>query len=136
MATVRPEVSKKSKYWIERHRYHELKHFCLQYPVWRQSYFAVDSLARRPIEAAAKTNKVSDPVAERAEVLGYYSDRMAMVEAAALASDAGLAGYILKGVTEGLSFDALRVQTDIPCCKDVYYEAYRRFFWVLSKTRQ
>lgn len=29
--TIRPEVSKKSKYWIERHRYYELKHFCLQY---------------------------------------------------------------------------------------------------------
>lgn len=29
---IRPETSKKNKYWIPRHRYHELKHFCLQYP--------------------------------------------------------------------------------------------------------
>lgn len=31
-ANVRPEVSKKSKYYISRHRYYELKHLCLQYP--------------------------------------------------------------------------------------------------------
>lgn len=29
---IRPELSNKSPYWIERHRYYELKHFCLQYP--------------------------------------------------------------------------------------------------------
>lgn len=23
----------------------------------------------------------------------------------------------------------------IPCCRDVYYAAYRRFFWLLSKRR-
>ena len=31
MATmIRPELSEKNPYWIERHRYYELKHFCLQ----------------------------------------------------------------------------------------------------------
>lgn len=29
--TIRPEVSEKNQYWIEKHRYYELKHFCLQY---------------------------------------------------------------------------------------------------------
>lgn len=28
-----PELSEKNPYWIERHRYYELKHFCLQYPI-------------------------------------------------------------------------------------------------------
>ena len=32
----KPELSKKSKYWIPRHRYYELKHFCLQYPEWEK----------------------------------------------------------------------------------------------------
>lgn len=36
--TIRPEVSEKNQYWIEKHRYYELKHFCLQYPIWRKSY--------------------------------------------------------------------------------------------------
>lgn len=29
---IRPEVSQKNPYWIGKHRYYELKHFCLQYP--------------------------------------------------------------------------------------------------------
>ena len=29
--TLRAELSEKNPYWIEKHRYYELKHFCLQY---------------------------------------------------------------------------------------------------------
>ena len=36
--TIRPELSEKNPYWIERHRYYELKHFCLQYPIWKKAY--------------------------------------------------------------------------------------------------
>ncbi len=39
MATVlRSELSPKNKYYIDKHRYYELKHFCLQYPEWKQTY--------------------------------------------------------------------------------------------------
>ena len=41
---IRPEITKKNKYWIEKHRYYELKHFCLQYPIWRKAYAALDGL--------------------------------------------------------------------------------------------
>ena len=36
----------------------------------------------------------------------------------------------------GISYDHLKARTGIPCCKDVYYDLYRRFFWLLSKERQ
>lgn len=36
--TIRPELSEKNPYWIEKHRYYELKHFCLQYPIWQKQY--------------------------------------------------------------------------------------------------
>lgn len=36
--TIHPELSKKNTYWIEKHRYYELKHFCLQYPIWKEAY--------------------------------------------------------------------------------------------------
>ena len=45
---VRSELSKKNKYWIERHRYYELKHFCLQYPIWKKAYAALDGFSKRP----------------------------------------------------------------------------------------
>jgi hypothetical protein len=40
--TIRPELSEKNPYWIEKHRYYELKHFCLQYPIWRKAYSVLD----------------------------------------------------------------------------------------------
>lgn len=42
---IRPEVSHKNTYYISKHRYYELKHFCLQYPEWRKSYISLDAAA-------------------------------------------------------------------------------------------
>ena len=43
MATViRAEISEKNKYWIDKHRHYELKHFCLQYPSWKKAYADFD----------------------------------------------------------------------------------------------
>ena len=49
MATeIRPELSEKNPYWIGKHRYYELKHFCLQYPIWKKAYNALLGLSSRP----------------------------------------------------------------------------------------
>ena len=58
-----------------------------------------------------------------------------MIEKTAKETDLSLAEYIVIGVTEGISYDLLRVNYNIPCCKDIYYECYRRFFWLLNKVR-
>ncbi|MDR1066200.1 MAG: hypothetical protein LBL35_02025 [Clostridiales bacterium] len=136
--TIRPELSEKNKCWIEKHRYYELKHFCLQYPIWKKAYAALDSLSQRPsdLAALAKTNAISDPVGKCVEARSFYRERMGMIEQTAIEADAGLSGYILKGVTDGVSYDHLKARLGIPCCKDTYYELYRRFFWLLSKERQ
>lgn len=138
MSTViRPELSCNNKYWLERHRYYELKHFCMQYDIWKQAYNSLDSMVRiSPSGLYSKTNNVSSPVERCAEAREYYYDRMAMVEKAAKETDLYFSQYILIAVTTGLSYDKLRAQTDIPCCKDTYYELYRRFFWILNKLRK
>ncbi|WP_418273354.1 hypothetical protein [Hominenteromicrobium sp.] len=135
--TIRPELSEKNPYWIERHRYYELKHFCLQYPIWKKAYAALDGLSRRPadMEIFSRNRTTGDPTARCAEARSYYLDRMKTVEQTAIATDAELSNYILKGVTEGWSYDILKARLNIPCCKDVYYNLYRRFFWLLNKAR-
>lgn len=136
--TIRPELSKKNKYWIERHRYYELKHFCLQYPIWKKTYLTLDSLSKRPDDFVLYSNNGAhgDPTARCAKARLFYSDRMDMIENAAKKTDESLSCFILKAVTEGLSYDYLRLNLGIPCCKDVYYDLYRRFFWLLNKIRQ
>ncbi len=135
---LRPELSKKNKYWIERHRYYELKHFCLQYQVWKNAYASLDGLSKRPadLELFVKQNIHSDPTAKCAEAKAFYSDRMELIEKTAKIADVELADYILKGVTEGISYDYLKAKLEIPCSKDTYYDRYRRFFWLLNKERK
>lgn len=139
MGTVlRSELSKKSKYWVERHRYYELKHFCLQYPIWKKAYLAIDHLESRQFGEAvvSKTNRVASPTDKNIEALLYYSDRMKLVEQAATAADPEIADYILKAVTGNIAYDHLKASLDIPCSKDAYYDLYRKFFWILSHSRK
>lgn len=135
---IRPELSSKNKYWIERHRYYELKHFCLQYPIWKRAYTELDGYHRRSGSMIDAINdiRLSDPTERYVEDRLYFSDRMKLVEQAAIGSSIELASYILKAVTEGMSYDHLKTTYNIPCGKDVYYELYRRFFWILDKTRK
>lgn len=67
----------------------------------------------------------------RAEV----SESNPQIEKTAERTDTELAKYILKGVTEGWSYDIIKARLEIPCCKDSYYNLYRRFFWLLNKER-
>ncbi len=135
--TIRPELSEKNPYWIEKHRYYELKHFCLQYPIWKKAYLALNGLAKRPTDSVLFSSQqhLGDPTAKCAEARIFYSDRMELVKLVAEETDAVLGSYILQAVTNGISYDCLKARLDIPCCKDVYYDLYRRFFWLLNKER-
>lgn len=139
MSTViRPEVSSKNKYWIDKHRYYELKHFCLQYPEWKRAYaeFSDPGIPLSMIERMPTDNIPGDPTAKRAMLKAYYSDKIALIEQTALETDLYLREYILKAVTEGLSYAHLKTKLNIPCGRDMYYDRYRRFFWILSKSRE
>ncbi len=85
---------------------------------------------------SSRTNKIQRPVEDTVIAREYYAERMSIVEATAKETDEDLWKYILKAVTEGLSYECLRAQTNIPCCKDTYYDLYRRFFWLLNKRRK
>lgn len=108
MATeIRPELSEKNPYWIGKHRYYELKHFCLQYPIWKKAYNALLGLSSRPndLDIFVKSGQVrSDPTARCAESRVSFAKRMELVEQAAIGTDGDLYPYILRGVTEGLSY--------------------------------
>jgi len=133
MATViRPEISEKNKYHISKHRHYELKHFCLQYPEWRRSYTEADGFGRI---ASESDTRYSDRTAKHGTLRAKYIDRIKLIEEAARLADDGLSHYILKGVTEGYSYTYLKTTMNMPCGRDMYYDRYRRFFWLLSQSR-
>ena len=139
MATViRAEISTKNKYWIDKHRHYELKHFCLQYPIWKRTYAALNDLGASisKFERLPSTNIPSDPTAKCALRKAYYLERIKLIEDIAIQADPYLHSYILKAVTEELSFTYLKSRLEIPCGRDMYYDRYRRFFWLLSEARK
>lgn len=140
MATnMRPEVSEKNPYWIPKERYYELKHFCRQYPVWKKAYNALDGFSKHPedIEALVRQKhiKASDPTSHIAESKIRFSRKIDMVERCANEADSILYPYIIKYVTKGYSYNALKLNDNIPCGKDIFYDTVRKFYWLLSKER-
>lgn len=135
---IRPEVSAKNRYWLPKHRYYELKHFCLQYPEWKRSYISLDGLPTKSAIASEHVDggMLPDPTALYAEARLYYRDRMDMVEKAAHDAAGDLGNLLLRAVTEEISYEHLAAMETVPCCKEVWYTAYRRFFWLLDKARK
>ena len=140
MATViRPELSSKSEYWIDKHRYYELKHFCLQYNAWKRAYADIDGFARtsaiNSIGSTGFSGDISDVTSKHAMLKSIMSRRIDLIEGTAMATDPTLYKYIIKAVTEGLSFTYLKTKLDIPCGRSTYYKLYRKFFWLLHEAR-
>lgn len=135
--TVRPEVSKKNPYYLERERYYELKHFCRQYPIWKKAYNALDGLSKRPddLELFRKTGERSDPTTRCVEAREYYAERMEMIERCAQDASPLLSKYIMNYATKGDGYSVLKIRDNIPCGKDTFYDIVRKFFWLLSRVR-
>lgn len=135
---IRPELSKKNKYWIDKNRFYELKYFCLQYPLWKRAYEDLDGLriCSYDLSKVSRSSVRNDAIGECVEERSLYFERINVVEKAAIEADPYLASYILKAVTEGLSFDYLKTRLEIPCCRDTYYDRYRRFFWLLDSKKR
>ena len=138
MATlIRPEISRKNKYWIDKHRHYELKHFCLQYPAWKKAYADLLDLgiSISKTDTIRSDSIIGNPTEKYAMKRAYYAERIKLIEKIAMETDDYLWHYILKAVTEGLSFTHLQTKLEIPCSRDMYYDRYRKFFWLLSQAR-
>ena len=136
MTDIRPELSKKNKYWIERHRYYELKHFCLQYPLWKFYLKNIDGLEGKKFPEGKSGSNFSDPVAWAVEHREEYCNKMILVQDAVMATSPEFSDYIFKAVTQELNYDNLRLVHGLPCCREYWYELYRKFFYILDNSRK
>ena len=133
--SIRSEVSKKNEYWIEKHRYYELKHFCMQYPIWKKLIGYIDGMAHVS-DSEIRSKSISDPVLRCVQQRECYISNCKMIEKTANETDSVVAPYLLKGITEGLSYDSLNDKEVMPFSKNRYYEMYRKFFWILDYKRR
>lgn len=133
---IRPEVSKKNKYWISKHRYYELKHLCLQYKELKKEYnelidFETSNISNERVKKSISGSKVEDIAILRHSI----ASRIDCIETAAKETDEYFAKAILRSVTCGIAYPKMKARYNVPCSKDVWYEIYRRFFFILSNKR-
>lgn len=134
--TIRPSISASRKYWISKERFYELKHFCLQYPEWKKLYSEMSKADYPSITVGGRFgSSVTDRTADIALELYSLKKKMTMVEEAAKKADVLIYEYIFKAVTENRSYVYLDTMLHIPCGKDLFYDRYRKFFWLLSLER-
>lgn len=136
MSTViRPEITEKSKYWISKHRFYELRHFCMQYQEWQREASLIISTASANVSTpvTGKRNSWVDSLTEeQAMRLEELDSKMELVRSTAYVADPILGEYIFEGVTTGKSYASMNAKYDIPCSKDYYYDRFRKFFYLLS----
>ena len=135
---IRPKISKRNRWWISRERHLELHYFCLQYGEWKKAYAELEQygVGATPFLFETRHTEPSDPTAKLAVAKAELVRKIRMVEGTAYAADPELAPYILKAVTEDLSFPVLKSKHGIPCERDMYYDRFRKFFWLLNHARE
>lgn len=110
-------------YELPRHRFLELKHFCLQYWDWRKQLI----LADREKPGTPQDDVVSNTATRRTDL----NNAIQLIEKTAWNTDTNLGSYILRSVTENLTVS----QVDPPVSKDEFFELRRKFFWLLSEEK-
>ena len=127
-------LSQRSEYYISRERTMELEHFCRQYKEWQKKLNDISFLKGAPDVVIYDTN-TGDPVGTIVELRDKYLRNVNMINTSAAESDSVLAPYILKAVTEGLSYDQMKARGFVPCNQKVFYQSRRKFFYILSSKR-
>lgn len=121
------------KYGISKHRYRELRYFCLQYDEWKEQRKALNTpLSAHSITSISKTTgNISDPTAWTAAKLTDLTEKLTLIEQTAIEAHAELYPYILKSVTQEIPYEYM----DAPCGRQQFYKARQRFFCLLSDKR-
>jgi len=134
MPDLKPDLSNKNKYWLPKHRYYELKHYCLQYPEWKRLYSSLE-FKMEVDQSGIRASEPGKPTEKYAIIRAECKKAMELVERCCKDATPELWRWLLKAVTQGASFVQLQCKDEIPCGKDMYYDCYRRFFYILSQKR-
>lgn len=136
MATViRPELSKKNKYYISKYRYYELKYYCLQYPEWKKELLECQEkiVSTSSIILSKREKSLEDKVSEIAIRKNSLERKMENIVFSCKESDPQLWNFLLIAVTEGMSWTYLSTALRMPCGRDYFYDKYHKFFYILSR---
>ena len=97
--------------------------------------YAYTAGASGRISAMPKGTDISDSTAKKAMAAAQLRTNIELIERAARQADDEIDGYILRNVTEGAGYTYLRHAMNMPCGRNKFYKARRKFFYILYKNR-
>lgn len=136
MNKLRGTLSPKSPFRISKHRYYELRHWCLQYPEWKSERKCIQAVESSSVLIPDKRDtELKRRTEDCAEKLAAIDAQIDLLER--LVKEAGneISKWLLIGITEDKSFTQLKTIYEIPCERDMYYRCYRMFFALLSEKK-
>lgn len=132
---MKNEISKKNPYWIPKHRYLELKNWCMQYQTWVEEYKNWRFISSRAIQAKNIAKPIADPTAGIAFHMANIENRIKLIEDTCREVAPTFYIDLFTSVTTGLSYDKLVVNNPTLPSRSEWYKAHRKFFYILSQKR-
>lgn len=133
---MKNELSKKNPYWIPKHRYLELKNWCLQYPRWVEDYKNLSYITSRVASVEKFAKPIADPTAGLVFHMTAIENRIKQIEDTC--KEVAPVFYIdlFTHVTTGITYDQIILANpDLPS-RSEWYKTRRRFFYILSQKRE
>ena len=122
---------KLDSYGISKMRYRELKYFCLQYPEKKRQVSSLAGLNAMMYDDMPKGGQLSDPTVQGAARIESIMDDIRVIDETAAEAAPGMTQALIKNVTENIPYEYMPV----PAGKRQFFEARRKFFYLLSQKR-
>ncbi len=123
---------KLEKYHIDEDQYMELLYFCKRYKARQQEINNLRGLTAANMDGMPKGNTTGSQTEAKAIKIERLRKENELIEQSAIEADPYMYQYILKNVTEGISYEYLG---RIPKGRRQFYESRRIFFKILSEKR-
>ncbi len=121
-------------YRISKNRYRELRAFCLQYDEKKSKVrYGIPAVQSDGIPSG---NFKQSQVEKQAIENSAFLRDIRMIEEAAIKADPGVWKYILRSVTQGLSYEYIEYDEElgkIPMCSKDFYGTRKLFYSILDK---
>ena len=124
-------TSTKRDYYLSKHRYLELVHFCRQYDDFKKEYKEL-TFIRSP-QMTTHQNYIGDQTSDKAIRLRNLDRKIKVIEQSAIETDSVLYPFIIEAVSKGLTYENLRLTKNIPCGRTLFYVLVRRFYFILAR---
>lgn len=127
---------KLDKYSISKYAYRELKYFCLQYLEKKRELARLHSreylLHPMAYDGQRGGSGQGDPTAVAGTRAALLSADCELIEHTAIQAAPEIYQWILLSVVEGIPYEEIG---RVPCGRRQFYEARRKFFFLLSRKR-